>query len=289
MKNTTIVLLISLVICFFCIISICVAPVINNLLDSFTQWGKLNCELYSDKSEYSATLNDHFQNKKLKNLCLRQNAMYNLELSSFIINLFLAALLAQLTLVHFFDKGYHFEKKTGLIGFIGGIIAFILMLVYVCFSGYIFTQDVAFKTLESDPYVSSETKLYPNGAIRKRIETGNYITIYEKDKSDEAQYIRYKDLGKSQYNYNKKYYKSYYYTRDEGNEKCLDGGDTSSCDYIYQEPFSDNKNKYLYDRWCLCLVLAVFIVILNASLSVFGFLIFKGEDNNNENKVISIV
>lgn len=286
MKNTTVVLLISLIICTFCLVSICVAPVINNLLNNFSQWGKLNCDYYSDRSEYSSTLNDHFQNQKLKNLCRRQNAMYGLEYSAFIINLFLAALLSQLTLIHYFDKGYAFEKTTGLIGFIGGLVAFVLMLVYVCFSGYIFTQDVAYKQVYFiDPNQNAVTKLYPNGASQKRIED-NYVTIYEKDKSDEAQYIKYKDLGDSQYNYNKKYYESYYYTIENGNSQCL--STPTTCDYVYAAPFSDNMNKYLYNRWCLCLVLAVFVVVLNAIVAIFGFRVFKGGDNS-ENKIISIV
>ena len=95
MKRTTIILLISLVICLFCIISITVAPVINDLLDNFTSWGKLNCQLFSDISEYSSTINTHFQNQKLKNLCRRQNAMYALEYAAFTINLFFGVILTQ--------------------------------------------------------------------------------------------------------------------------------------------------------------------------------------------------
>lgn len=289
MKNTTIVLFVSLVICLFCVISITIAPVMNNLLDNFTQWGKLNCELYSDRSEYSSTLNDHFSNQRLKNLCRRQNAMYALEYSAFIINLFLSIILAQLCLIHFFDKGFAFEGRTGLISFIGGIITFILMLVYVCFSGYIFTQDIAFKKVYTvNPYENAITKLYPNGASQKKIgdDSDNFVTIYEKDKRDEAQYVRYKDLGEGQYNYNKKYYESYYYTVDNGGN-CLSSSSASSCNYIYATPFNDNKNKYLYDRWCLSLVLGVFVVILNALLIVFGLLIFR--EDKKDDKVISIV
>ena len=111
MKNTTFILIISLTISLFCIISICVAPVINNLLDKFTNWGKLNCEYYSDIAEYSSQLNTHFENQKLEKLCRRQNAMYGLEYSAFIINLVLAASLAQLSLMHFFDKGSTFEEE----------------------------------------------------------------------------------------------------------------------------------------------------------------------------------
>ena len=97
MKKTSIILIISLIVCLFCVISISVITVINNLLDNFATWEKLNCEFYSDIAEYSSTINTHFENKKLKNLCHRQNAMYSLEYSAFIINIFIASILAQIT------------------------------------------------------------------------------------------------------------------------------------------------------------------------------------------------
>ena len=65
MKKTSIILIISLIICLFCVISISVAPVINNLLDNFTTWGKLNCELYSEIAEYSSQ-------KKIKLIAIKK-------------------------------------------------------------------------------------------------------------------------------------------------------------------------------------------------------------------------
>ena len=78
MKKTTIILLISLIISLFCLISIYIALVINNLFDKFTNWRKRNCELYSDIAEYSSTLNIYFENINQKSLCRRQKAMYGL-------------------------------------------------------------------------------------------------------------------------------------------------------------------------------------------------------------------
>ena len=284
MKNTTKILFISLIISLFSLISICVAPVINNLLDNFTNWGKQNCELYSDIAEYSSTLNVYFDYLNQKSLCRRQNAVYGLEYAALIINLILGILLSQLTLIHYFDKGFTFEKTTGLIGFIGGIISFIFMLIYICFSGYIFTQDVAYKDLSLiDPYLNAIIKLYPNGALKKNLGDGVFVTIYEKDKSDESQYIKYKDLGDVQYNYDKKYYETFYYTINNKRGDCI-STISSYCNYEFAPPFEHNKNKYLYDRWCLCLVLSVFVMILNIPISIFGFFVFK----SNKNKVIDI-
>ena len=291
MKYTSIILLISIIISLFCIISISVAPVINNLLDKFSLWGKLNCEYYADRAEYSSPLNEHFKSQKLENLCRRQNAMYNLEYSSFIINLFLGVVCAQLSLIHYFGKGESFEKKTGLISLIGGFISFLLTLVYVCFSGYIFTQDVAYEDITGvDPYDNAILKLYPNGASLRKIGDNNFITIYEKDKTDDAQYIKYKDLGDKQYNYNQKYYESYYYTINSAvGDKCISTSTGANCDYIYDPPVESNENKYIYDRWCLSLVLAVLIVILNCIMAILGLLVFKGKKGSGETKVISIV
>ena len=285
MKHTTKIFFISLIISLFCLISFCIAPVINNLLDIFSNWGKQNCELYSDMAEYSSTLNNYFSNLNQKSLCRRQNAVYGLEYTSLILNLTLGILLSQLTLIHYFDKGFAFEKITGLIGFIGGIISFIFMLIYICFSGYIFTQDVAYKDLSLiDPYLNAIIKLYPNGALKKNLGDGVFVTIYEKDKSDEAQYIKYKDLGDEQYNYDKKYYETYYYTINNKGGDCISTV-TSSCNYEFAPPFEHNKNRYLYDRWCLCLVLSVFVMILDIPISLFSFFVFKNKDNKEINIV----
>jgi len=45
-----------------------------------------------------------------------------------------------LGLLHYFDVGKPFQKVTGIIGLVTGIIQFVLTLVYVYYSGYIFTK-----------------------------------------------------------------------------------------------------------------------------------------------------
>ena len=135
--------------------------------------------------------------------------MYGLEYSSFIIDLGLGFICAQLALLHYFQIGKSFEKITGLIGLIGGGIGFILTLVYVCFSGYIFNNDPAFKYPES-AYDELVTKLYPNGALIKGASTTSGVFAYSNDKSDNSQFAKYKDLGGIEYNYNKKLYEAYH-------------------------------------------------------------------------------
>ena len=260
---------------------------INDILGKFSRWGKFICKYYADSAKYSDSLDEKFREEKLRNLCYRQNGMYGLEYSSFIIDLGLGFICAQLALLHYFQIGKSFEKITGLIGLIGGGIAFILTLIYVCFSGYIFTQDAAFKTPENG--VGRLEKLYSNGAkyklADKNNQNSNRIYVYSNDKSYDSQYVKYKDLGEKQYNYYKKFYEAYHGLKPGATTPtCTSDTFNSVCDYYYTKgPEDNNKNKYIYDRWCLSLVLAVFITISNIGLLIFGFLIFKSSGDSSGN------
>ena len=285
MNNTVIFLFIATAILVLSIISISVAPIINDILNNFTNWGKFNCRYYADQAKYSDSLDAKYKNEKIKNLCYRQNAMYNLEYSSFIIDLTVGFICAQFALFHYFNIGKSFEKITGLIGLIGGSIGFILTLVYVCFSGYIFTNDAAGKSPENQ--VGKVYKLYPNGALYKK----GGIYIFSNDKSDDSQYAKYSELSGKQYNYNKQLFQAYYYSKNlgsDGTDICSETNKDSSCDYIYKAPYNNNENKYLYNRWCLSLVLSVFIIALNVVLLFFGFLIFTSSGNSGNAQPVKI-
>ena len=289
MNKTVIFLFIAIVLLIFSIICVSVAPIMNDILGKFTRWGKFNCKYYADQAKYSDSLDEKFKQEKLRNLCYRQNAMYGLEYSSFIIDLSLGFICAQLALLHYFQIGKSFEKITGLIGLIGGGIGFILTLVYVCFSGYIFNNDAAFKNPELD-YSNLINKLYSNGALYK-IDSSSSIYPYSNDKSYDSQYIKYKDLGDKQYNYDKKFYETFYGLKLNPVSRTNCGEDASigsSCKYVYAKPPTNNENKYLYDRWCLSLVLAVFITISNIGLLIFGFFIFKGNGDSSDIQEVKI-
>ena len=187
------------------VISICTAPIINNNLPS---WGNNNCEKLSDVYDYtkkntpnptySQKSNLNEQKRKI-NVCKREKAMHGLEYSSLICDVFFGAVCALLGLLHYLEVGKSIEKKTGLIGIIAGTIGFVLTLVYVIFSGYIFNND----------YVESIEKKFPNGAYLKW--TGyKYILNYENNKLEDTpyiQYIKYRELGQRQYNYDSELYK----------------------------------------------------------------------------------
>ena len=263
MNKIVIFLFIALAILIFSIISICVAPVFNNILGIFSNWGQLNCQYFADIAKFSRDLDERFKNEYERDVCYRKNAMYGLEYSSLIIDIAIGFLCGQLALLHYFQVGKSFEKTTGLIGLIGGAIGFVLTLVYVCYSGYIFNNDTY-----------GLPKLFPNGAYSKSDGT----TAFSNEKEYYGEFAKYKDLGDSQYNYNKKLYQAYYY--NPGDCKASDTTHTN-CEYLYNTPFDNSKNKYLYDRWCLSLVLSVFITAANIGLLIFGLLIFKNNGDSS--------
>jgi hypothetical protein len=301
MNNSLIFLIIATSILVLSAVVICVSPIINNIevnngysVWSPSSWKNLNCKIISDQEKADGVSLDNIQKyRRYKNICYRQKAMYGLEYSAFIINIILTFVCADLTLLHYLNIGKDFEKKTGLIGLISGIIGFILTLVYVCFSGYIFTNDAAYGIILTDPinfYPSNLVKLYPNGARYKweasSSNAGKYVTVNENDKGEYANYLLYKDLGKKQYNYNSEYYETYH--KNPGNScnknshspvtDSVSSG-TSICEYLYYRPREDVVNKYIYDRWLTSLILSVIIIICEIGLIIFGFLLFK---NNEE-------
>ena len=303
MNKTLIFLIISTSILVLSAIVICIAPIINNIKvknedDNWTwepsDWGNLNCQFFADREKSdSVSLDDIQKMRKFKNLCYGQKAMYGLEYSAFIINSILSFVCAYLTLLHYLNVGKDFEKKTGLIGLFSGIIGFILTFVYVCYSGYIFNNDRAYGILKIDttnfPYEVSLKggikKLYPNGASRKKI--GTFMYIYENEIDENLQYIKYKDLGKKQYNYDSEYYETY---KKNGNNDCKSGSNTL-CNYIFEDnPTYSVENKYIYDRWLTALILAVIIFVGDIGLAIFGFLLFKNkQESSSSSEQIPIV
>ena len=296
MNKQTIFLLLSTCIVILSVAIISVGPMTNKIHGE--KWGYQNCALISDKIKLLK--GDITKYKKMKNLCYRQKAMHDMEYTSFIINIILGFLCADLSLIIYLGYGKDFEIQTGVIGLAAGIIGFILTLVYICYSGYIFTKDVAYLELniENSPDYNDGNivpKLYSNGAKYKfEIEDpeisktiGNYISMDEVDREDFATSIRYKDLGKKQYNYNSEYYKKYnnhdnnkpiefkckYSISDPLTNTEIIKKDSQQCEYLYEEPEEDNKNKYLFDRWLSALILACVVLICNLGLAIVGLLL----------------
>ena len=209
----------------------------------------------------------------------KKKAMHNLEYAFLIFDIVLGFACANLSLLHYFNVGKDFEKKTGLIGLISGIVCFILTLVYICYNGDIFNNDIAYGHFNpAGIYIGLVDKLYPNGAVTK-----GGRNVYYGEKDIYSQYIKYKDLGKKQYNYDKEFYKIH------GTTSCK--GSSCTCDYCFPNTLSthntSSENKDLYDRWLTTLILAIIIDICCIGLSVFGFLLFKSSkgDSSGEKTV----
>ena len=281
-------------------ISISLAPIINNISNLNDYSPKdLDCELFSDQRELSKSNLDLFQRlKTFKNLCSRQKAMHNLEYTSLIINAVLSFLCTNFALLHYFKEADNHQKKTGIFGLICGFICFILTLIYICFSGYIFTNDVAFgnifyNQLSQEPQLDDGIyKLFSNGA-KYKYNGNRYITSYEESTELNSQFLKYKELGNRQYNYDKdiyiKYMKNYPTSSNSVNQCNIRNSYTLSnynnkinnCDYLFTEPYSNSRNKYLYDRWLTTLILAVIISILDLVLAVCGLVVFLDKDTPN--------
>lgn len=294
MNTVLILLFISTGILVLSAITISLAPIINDISNmSYNSPKDLDCEIFSNHDEITKGNLALFQKlKTYKNICKRQKATHNLEYSSLIINAVLSFIYANFALLSFFKEGENHRNKIGLIGLITGIIGFVLTLVYVCFSGYVFTHDVAYGIINMDDIAGigpnldgGIAKLFSNGA-KYKYNGKKYITPYEANTEYNSKYIRYKDLGDKQYNYDKDIYTKYVKNIPENrntangcninNDYALSNSNTkiNNCDYLFAEPYNNSNNKYLYDRWVATLILSVFIIALHLVLAIFGILVF---------------
>ena len=288
----TLFLIFSAAIVVFSVICICSAPIlnkvtINNVFDP-SDLGYQNCKIHSDNyKKQKDTTSDEKTLKPLKhklNVCNRTKAVYGLEYASLILDVILGFICLILGLLHYFDVGKPFEKVTGIIGLATGIIQFILTLVYVCYSGYIFTND--------GPESSSLPKADSEGIYAKWDSSKNQYKCEFYDKDDEyAVFAKFNDLGKKIYNYDKDTYNSQSISDDcrltgvanvrdcKSNEGYLTdtSGRTYNCDAIYVQNSDKFENKYLYDRWVTTLIFACFIIACDIGLAIFGFLLFKSD------------
>jgi len=300
----TLFLIFSSAIVVFSIICLCTAPIINGILSEANSWGTDNCQEKSDeykhlKDTLGADADSTKDKKKERNLCNRRKAMYGLEYSSYIIDVSLGFICAVLGLLHFFDVGKSFQKYSGLIGLITGIVGFVLTLVYIIYSGYIFTKDLAtnhdgsnFADVTTTFVGTRLLKLNGKGAFAKK-DGDKFKCIYYNKDNKNAILAKYNDLGKKSFNYEKK--RNYDVSSDITNcdvDKDYAYGQCSTsefytlsvdsdCKYLYlSTEASGFGNKYLYDNWVTNIIFGCFIIACNIGLAIFGFLVFKNSDGS---------
>jgi hypothetical protein len=279
----------------FTIISICTGPNINSHLFSGTE----NCKILSDGYEKNKGGYNDNQKKAEKlriNVCKRENAMHDLEYTSLIFDVIVGTLCCILGLLHYLDVGQNFEKITGIIGLASGIIGFILTIVYVGYSAYIFNN-----------HHSDVTLLYENGAEFKWDGT-KFVqpwTTEDLTKDYNANKVKYKDLGKKLYNYDSKLYKIHLENGDHDSKNCYylidsdDGVDTIffpinayfNCKYLWKSDFlsqssADNSNKYLYDKWLTSIIFSSLTFASAIGVAIFGLLIFLNKGDSSHTRTI---
>ena len=293
----TLFLVFSAAIVIFSIISICCAPIINGVLTESGSWKTENCKKESDEYNHlkknSGTDDQIKAQKKVLNKCNRHKAMYGLEYSSLILDVVLGFVCVILGLLHYFDVAKPFEKITGIIGLATGVIGFVLTLVYICYSGYIFTKEPATTRYDSG-FSTYMIKLNGDGAFAER-DGNEYKCLYYKKDKDNSILAKYSDLGKKQYNYEKK--RHYPEDNDEFNKNeckisisnahsgCVNSEHFSetllsttinNCKYLYlSEKANGFGNKYLFDRWVTTIIFSCFIIACCIGLAIFGFLLFQ--------------
>ena len=298
MNKTLIFFCLACALLFLSIVTICTAPIINHDLDFY---GNQNCQIYADTKDKTDGLTDKQKDllDRGKNLCNREKAMYGLEYASFISDLILGFICALLSLLHFFGVGNSFEKFTGIIGLICGIIGFILTLIYIIYSGYIFTHDggISYNPDSSPYYNGNDYKLDKDRKYAEWDDSKNQYKCLYYDKDDiTALYVKYQDLGKKQYNY----HKDFSFPDDDSEYKnCqinshMDSSSRESqiwefcenpqnyyatkhngCNNLYYNGNNDFGNKYKYDKWVTTIIFGCFIIALNLGLAIFGFLLFN--------------
>jgi len=232
------------------------------------------------------------QVKRIISECKNHKIMYSLEYAALILDVSLGFICTFLGLIHYLEPGKPFEKNSGLIGLISGIVVAVLTVVYVAFSANIFSN-------EPIRYIK---KLYSNKASLHYNGVDKYIYDYDEEKAVnddlDTPFIKYKDLGKKQYNYDSEIFQS---SKDSKSEyyHCHFNFETSfptaipvkytieandhECIYLWNDKNFDNtsiNNKFLYDRWLTSIILSVLIAVCGIGLVIFGFLLFTGSNNS---------
>jgi len=228
MKNL-IFLCLSAAVVIFTVVVLNNAPIINGYVGD--GWYDDSCQEFVDLHKYNkdkkytdighGVISEEDKTKWLdllkegKNKCYRNKAMVGLEYSAFNFNIVFGFTCALLGLFNYLKIG-NLGKIIGIIGLGSGVIGFVLTLVYIIYSGIIFTQDVIdkeFTALGSEysnvPEDSLHTiklkKIRGDGAYVKWDESKKgYVCLYYEKDNEDSLYLKYSDYGNKHLNYRTK-------------------------------------------------------------------------------------
>lgn len=273
--------------CLFSIsvITITIAPIVSKAHTSFFNgWGTTNCQILEDDLDFKKSVGEfeEYRNvltieERIVDECRYHNTMYSLEYSAMIIDVSLGFIVAFLALINYIEPGNNFKPITGILGLATGVICLVITGVYLGYSSYIFDNQTV-RTIQ---------KLYSNKAAFKW-NGQKYVPDYDETEAlsdNDEKYIKVKDLGKKQYNYDSEIYQASKDTRSEYSG-CQSGGTPNevmnyngkTCEYVWQGAQNDSvENKFLYDRWLTTIIFSALICVLGIGLGLFGFLVFNQE------------
>jgi hypothetical protein len=267
------------------VITITIAPIVSKAHTSFFDgWGTTNCQILEDDLDFKKSVGEfeEYRNvltieERIVDECRYHNTMYSLEYSAMIIDVSLGYIVAFLALINYIEPGNNFKPITGILGLATGVICLVITGVYLGYTSYIFDNQTV-RTIQ---------KLYSNKAAFKW-NGQKYIPDYDETEAlsdNDEKYIKVKDLGKKQYNYDSEIYQASKDTRSEYSG-CQSGGTPNevmnyngkTCEYVWQGAQNDSvENKFLYDRWLTTIIFSALICVLGIGLGLFGFLVFNQE------------
>lgn len=279
--------------CLFSIsvITITIAPIVSKAHTSFFDgWGTTNCQILEDDLDFKKSVGEfeEYRNvltieERIVDECRYHNTMYSLEYSAMIIDVSLGFIVAFLALINYIEPGNNFKPITGILGLATGVICLVITGVYLGYSSYIFDNQTV-RTIQ---------KLYSNKAAFKW-NGQKYIPDYDETEAlsdNDEKYIKVKDLGKKQYNYDSEIYQASKDTRSEYSG-CQSGGTPNevmnyngkTCEYVWQGAQNDSvENKFLYDRWLTTIIFSALICVLGIGLGLFW--IFSVQSRTGTNRV----
>ena len=173
---------------------------------------------------------------KGKKLCTSNKMMNKFKYVSFYVNIFFGILSAILSLLHHYNIARRFERYTGLLGIISGIVGIILTSMFIVYNGLLinnedFGKDLIYNTINTIATPVENKKKNVVSYKNDKNEWNNYekqhYNFYYGENDEELTYQQYKELCQ-EYKINKKlvpndddndnnekkFFKSDYFLRD---------------------------------------------------------------------------
>ena len=229
----------------FSIIVIYLDSFISNILN--TNLRNKHCQLfknfddtknYEEKSVFNQEMKKKIKTylNKGKKLCTSNKMMHKFKYASFYANIFFGILCAILSLLHHYNIARRFERYTGLLGIISGIVGIILTSMFIVYNGLLinnedFGKDLIYNTINTitTPVENNKKDVvsYKNNKNEWSNSEKQHYNFYDGENDEELTYEKFKELCQAYKinkklvsndddndNNEKKFFKSDYFLRD---------------------------------------------------------------------------